>query len=48
MICGGNIYAESKKFKAFIESLSLNTNDTDTDKWRKVCKHFFQGVVYLF
>ncbi len=37
VICGGNVYAESKKFKAFIESLSLNRNDTDTDKWRKVC-----------
>ncbi len=30
MICGGNVYAESKKVKAFIESLSLNRNDTDT------------------
>ncbi len=48
MICGGNVYAESKKFKAFIESLSLNRNYTDTDKWRKVCKKKIQGVVYLF
>ncbi len=30
VICGGNIYAESKKVKAFIESLSLNRNYSDT------------------